>query len=116
MTEQLERLKLLLGVNDESKDGVLSFALETVQEMVLNYCNIEEIPEGLKNTVVRMAADLYRSEGYGQEAAPKTAQSVTRGDVTVNYGSGSTVANASGEKSILDDYRGQLNVYRKLRW
>ena len=40
MTE-LEKLKMLLGVTDASKDGVFSFALETVHEMVKNYCGIE---------------------------------------------------------------------------
>lgn len=115
MTE-LEKLKMLLGVTDASKDGVFSFALETVHEMVKNYCGIEEIPEGLTNTVVRMAADLSRSEGYGSEAAPQTAKSVTRGDVTIAYGGTGAAAGLTGEKAVLDDYRTQLNAYRRLRW
>ena len=116
MTEQLAKLKLLLGIANELQDGVLSFVLETVQEMVLNYCNLDAIPEGLKNTVVRMAADLYRSEGYGQAAAPQVAKSVTRGDVTVAYGDVKAVAEITGGKSVLDDYKAQLQAYRKLRW
>ena len=116
MTEQLVKLKMLLGITDESQDSALAFLLETVQEMVLNYCGIETIPEGLKNTVVRMAADLYRSEGYGQAAAPMAAKSVKRGDVTVDYGESRTVAEITGGKSVLDDYKAQLQAYRKLRW
>ena len=116
MTEQLTKLKILLGITDELQDGVLSFVLETVREMVLNYCNIDVIPEGLQSTVVRMAADLYRSEGYGQAAAPQVAKSVTRGDVTVSYGDGAAVPQITGGKSVLDDYKAQLQVYRKLRW
>ena len=113
----LDKLKLLLGIAGEEQDGVLSFVLETVTDMALNYCNLDEIPPRLESIVVRMAADQYRSEGYGQAAAPQTAQSVTRGDVTVNYGNNSNTAEITGAgKSILDDYRAQLNAFRRLRW
>ncbi len=115
MTE-LEKLKMLLGATDASKDGVLAFALENVHELVKNYCNITEVPPALENTVVRMAADLYRSEGYGNETAPQAAKSVTRGDVTISYGDGATVASITGGKAILDDYKTQLQAFRRLRW
>lgn len=115
MTE-IEKLKLLLGITDDVKDGILTFTLETVNEMVKNFCNLEEVPEELKNTVVRMAADLYRSEGYGQESAPQFTKSVSRGDVTVTYADSYGAAKISGEKAILNDYRAQLVPFRKLRW
>ena len=113
-----DKLKLLLGITGEDRDDILSFALETVTDMALGYCNLDELPPQLENTVVRMAADLYRSEGYGQAAVPQVAQSVTRGDVTVHYGSGNNgnTAQITGGKSILDDYRAQLNAFRRLRW
>ncbi len=113
-----DKLKLLLGITGEDRDDILSFALETATDMALGYCNLDELPPQLENTVVRMAADLYRSEGYGQAAVPQVAQSVARGDVTVNYGSGNNgnTAQITGGKSILDDYRAQLNAFRRLRW
>ena len=37
----LEKLKLILGVQDAEQDGVLSFALETVQDEVKNYCHLD---------------------------------------------------------------------------
>ena len=112
----LEKLKLILGVQDAEQDGVLSFALETVQDEVKNYCHIDEIPTALENIVVRMAADLCRSEGYGQAEKTQTVQSVSRGDVTVSYGSEPATAEITGGKSILDDYAAQLNAFRRLRW
>lgn len=115
MTE-LEKLKMLLGATDTSKDGVLAFALENVHELIKNYCNLPEVPPALENTAVRMAADLYRSEGYGYEAAPQAAKSVTRGDVTINYGNGNATAEITGAKSVLDDYKAQLQAFRRLRW
>lgn len=113
----LDKLKLILGIKaeDTEKDGVLSFSLETVEDEVKNYCNIDEIPATLENTVVRIAADLCRSEGYGQANAPRVAQSVSRGDVTINYGSGKATAEIGGVKSFIDDYKTQLQAFRKLR-
>ena len=112
-----QKLKLLLGITGEEQDGVLTFVLDSVTDLVLNYCHLDEIPPRLENIVVRMAADLYRSEGYGQTAAPQAAQSVTRGDVTVSYDSNaSAAAEITGAgKSLLDDYRAQLNAFRRLR-
>ena len=115
MTE-LDKLKMLMGATDASHDDVLSFALEEVHELIKNYCNLPEVPPALENTAVRMAADLYRSEGYGNAAAPQAAKSVSRGDVTINYGDGSTVASVTGGKAILDDYKTQLQAFRRLRW
>ena len=114
---ELEKLKMLLGIQDAAQNGVLSFALETVTEMALGYCCLKEVPPGMKNLLVRMAADLYRQESYGQSAVPQTAQSVTRGDVTVSFGSGGggSGAELSGGKSLLENYRAQLNAFRRLR-
>ena len=114
----LEKLKLLLGISGEEQDAVLTFVLDAVTDLVLSYCNLDEIPPRLESVVVRMAADQVRSEGYGQAVAPQTAQSVTRGDVTVSYGSNaSAAAEITGAgKSLLDDYRSQLNVFRRVRW
>ena len=107
----LDQLKLLLGISGEEQDAVLTFVLDAVTDLVLSYCNLDEIPPRLESVVVRMA-------GYGQAVAPQTAQSVTRGDVTVSYGSNaSAAAEITGAgKSLLDDYRAQLNAFRKVRW
>lgn len=112
----LEKLKMILGAQDTENDGVFSFTLESAEQAVKSYCNIEEIPAALENTVVRIAADICRSEGYGQANAPRMAQSVSRGDVSVNYGNSAATAEIGGVKSFIDDYKAQLNAFRRLRW
>ncbi len=109
----IETLKMILGVT--GKDELLQFTLDTVIDEVKNYCNITEIPSELDNIILRMAADVWRSEGYGNEGKPQTATSVSRGDVSVSF-DGQSTATISGMKSILDDYRAQLAAFRKLRW
>ena len=55
-----EKLKRLLGIEDESRDFVVDFLIEDVEETIKNYCNVEKVPEGLLNTA-------YRMDGFIQE-------------------------------------------------
>lgn len=110
----VQTLKQLLGLPAEetSQDPVLQFILEDVQETILNYCNIKELPEGLTNTAYRMAMDLYRNETIGQEeAAAGPASSLTEGDTSVSF---RAHADESFSNTILKNYRPSLNRYRKV--
>ena len=44
---ELSRLKQLLGIDegDTSKDVSLSFVISDVEEIIKNYCHIEEVPD-----------------------------------------------------------------------
>jgi len=107
-------MKALLGIppDDTAQDIPLQFVLDDVQETILNYCNVNELPAGLTNTAYRMALDLYRHERPGEEEAPLTVASISEGDTSTSF---TSVADAlSG--GVLKDYQGQLNRYRKLVW
>ena len=52
---EVEILKILLGISGNEKDKILEFILEETKETILNYCNIDALPEGLTNTAYRMA-------------------------------------------------------------
>ena len=105
--ERLEKLKLLLGVKNEEKDNILLFVLDKTQDMVCNYCNIEEVPKGLENVLLNMAVDLYRAESLGQEQAEGTVKSITEGDVTVSFASASAISHNRGMQ-FLKNYTAQL--------
>ncbi|MEK7001247.1 phage head-tail connector protein, partial [Clostridioides difficile] len=55
MEYKIIKIKRLLGLNesDSSKDTILEFILEDVEEIVKNYCNVPTIPEQLNSTIVR---------------------------------------------------------------
>ncbi|MBH7873488.1 phage head-tail connector protein [Clostridioides difficile] len=112
---EVERLKKLLGFSreDVSKDTILEFILEDVEEIVKNYCNISVIPEGLNSTVLRMAIDMYKNESLGSEdIALGSISSISEGDTSVSYRSSAS----EFKESLLKDYKSQLNRYRKIRW
>lgn len=104
-------LKSLLGIQDNSKDTLLEFALDNAEETIKNYCNIDIIPQELHTTHIRMAMDLYRMEQPGGEDAPLVETSVKEGDTTVNYGN---IQTSEYMSSILKDYKKNLNRFRKV--
>lgn len=113
----IETLKNLLGiaVNDVSKDIILHFILDDVQEIILNYCHIDAIPKGLNNTAYRMAMDIYRAENFGDEDnSAGDVTSIKEGDTTVNFGNINSANITVYTQSLLKIYATQLRRYRRL--
>lgn len=110
---ELEKLKLLLGITDDSKDVILQFTIANVEEIIINHCHLEEVPEGLYMTGYRMCMDLYRNENLGsEESALGSISSISEGDTSTSFRSNI----AEFKDSLLKDYKKQLNKYRKLMW
>lgn len=110
---KLQRLKELLGIpeEDDSQNTALLFIMENTEDIMLNYCNLEELPEKLVTTAYRMAIDLYRYERPGECEGQVMVSSVTEGDTATSFQSMDEVL----KESVLKAYRTQLNRFRKLR-
>lgn len=109
---EVEVLKDLLGIKeDSSKDVILEFTLSQIEDIILSYCNLEEIPKRLVNTAYRMAMDLYRSENFGEEESKLQVSSLSEGDTSTSFSNASDI-----QGTLLKDYKGQLNRFRKVRW
>lgn len=108
-----ETLKQLLGISteDTAKDILLQFAIDDAESVILNYCNLTTVPNGLKTTWLKMALDLYRNENLGSVESGKYVSSISEGDSSVGF-----KTNYSDFKdSLLKNYISQLNRYRRLR-
>lgn len=116
MKLDVDTLKPLIGisVSDTSKDTVLMFLLANVEETILNYCNLKELPDGLLFAAYRMAVDLYRNEQIGSEEAGKSVSSISEGDTSVSFNGSSYESGFAG--SLLKRYDKQLTRYRRLLW
>lgn len=110
----IERLKPLLGIKEEDteKDVILQFTLDDVEETILNYCNLNELPKGLEHTAYRMAMELYRGENIGQEGSGMKISSISEGSTSTSFSDSSD----NIKDTLLKDYQTQLNRYRRLRW
>ena len=111
-----KKFLMVLGKSNPTSEEteLLSFILDLAADKVKNYCHIEVIPKGLENTVVRIAADFLRAEGYGNEEKPKEVTSVKRGDVSTSFAAVSTSETAQSD--FLSKYKAELNSFRKLKW
>lgn len=110
---QLEKLKQLLGITDDTKDFILEFALEKAEDTIKNYCNIKELPVELNNIVLSMAMELYRIENFGNEEEGKDVKSIQVGDTTTTF---ETSKDMNIAEELLKDYKAQLAPYRKVKW
>lgn len=110
---KLDRLKALLGISDAGEDAHVEFAFQSAEEIVKNYCNIESIPVGLSNTVLRMAMDIYRNEQIGDDTVPVAIASISEGDTSTSY---RAAESAGYSESVLKSYTKQLKRYRKVRF
>ena len=97
----LAKEKLVLMLGEERKEGYYDYLLASAEEKIKNYCNIEEVPKELENTMVELAAALGEA-GAGGEAV----SSVKMGDTQVTYG--------SAQDSVFGDFKAQLNRFRRI--
>lgn len=109
-----ESLKRLLGIdeNDKSKDYLIDFSINSVSDIVKNYCHIDNILPQLENTLLNMAIVFYRNKLLGQESIENTVVSaIKEGDTNVTL-----VQSKMNDNGFLDDYKSQLNQFRRADW
>ena len=91
-------------------DEVYNFAAEEAQEIVKNYCNIDEIPQGLEHTTIKIAADILRRGQYGSGDVPVIVSSVKVGDTTTSF----TPLSDGETNEVIANYEKMLNRYRRV--
>ena len=67
----LEKIKLLLGITDESKDDLLNELIYLCSSPILNYINEDDIPSKLNSCLIEFVIVRYNrlnSEGYNSES------------------------------------------------
>lgn len=126
----LMALKRLNGYGYEGVDvEMLTLTALSVREFILNYCNIEKMPLGLKFTYVNMIMASYLelyviknyvNDGDSEKAIAASIASITEGDVSVTYKDNTSSDKVLNAKaligSLMDGYRAYLTRYRRMVW
>lgn len=95
----------------------LILPIAEVEQLVLNYCNLKELPRELNFTVANMVVDLYnRQNNNADQSQDGSVTSIKEGDVTVQFGAAQISASEHAMEGVLFDYKDQLNQFRRLRW
>lgn len=112
-----EKIKLLLGIDDASKDDVINFCISLVTDEVLNYCNIEVLPARLENIVVAMCVDCFNFAMYGEgDSARGEAKAIKEGDTSIDFVTCADIMSVSNDGGYMKKYSAQLDRFRKLVW
>ena len=98
----LRDTKTLLGIDDYSKDDILSLIVDDCVNAVLAYCRIEVLPNQLKGFVAQMAAKKYKVEYSSEEAG--VVSSVTEGDRRIDF-------SVPEQNGITGDYAERLKPF-----
>lgn len=117
----LAKLKLLLGITDSAQDALLGLLLELTTDMVLSETNQPTLPAAAQGLVVEMTADAYRlhkqAAGEGAGEVTGSVSSVSDNGQSVSYRDAaySDVLKKVAE-SMLKNYTGRMNAFRRPRW
>ena len=107
----LETAKMLLGIEGDCRDNLLSFLIEDNINLILNYCRITDFPQELESLLPVMTADRYRRASYGQEIADKVVKSETQGSVSKSYED-----STANDSHFLNNYRERLKPFINRKW
>ena len=109
----LDQVKMLLGITDTGKDGLLTYIGNLVNGMAMQYCRLSVRPDDFDTVLPPMVAERYRANGWGQECTPQTVESISEGNVSVHFAKLRNVPEnfiisnelTDGEKTVLQPYR-----------
>lgn len=123
----LNNIKLMLGIaeDDTSKDNIINLYIKKVTQLVLNECNILELPVALEGFVEDKVKAVVEAAGIVNNGGGSTntgeIKAVTRGDTKIEYNvdgssaSSSSNAKVNGSMLLTNDEIKQLKPFKRLR-
>ena len=110
----LENIKLLLNITDDKHDNMILLYLDKISTMVLDYCNVSELSNGLINFIEDKVISIMKPIITGGTQNTGEIKSISRGDTKIEYNVGEAVQTSNGV-NLTDSDRKILNTYRKVR-
>lgn len=110
----LENIKLILNISDYEHDNIILLYLSKVEAMVIEYCNINKLTEGLESFIEDKVVSIMKTTvSIGAQNASEI-KSISRGDTRIEYNVGD-VAEASNGAILTSSDKEFLNQYRRAR-
>lgn len=119
----ITRLQDLGYTTSDTDSNIIKVLLSDVREYILNYCNLDDMPNKLINTYYNIVCGKFLK----QKLANGTLQGITglqegnissisEGDVSISYNKdNSAIAQLNTVIAVLTD-ESMLKKFRKLRW
>ena len=117
MSKNIENIKIILNITDESLDSYLEFCENNITNKILDRCNIEIIPERLNTLIQEFLIEQYNINKEGIGEGKKVVSSVSDNGQSVSFQTIGGVSNVSQNvDEFLDRNMSILVAYRKMRW
>ena len=107
----LENIKLMLNINHEEHDTMILLYISKVSTMVVEYCNINELSQGLESFIEDKVVSIVKPIITGGTQNTGEIKSISRGDTKIEYNVGDVVETSNGatltssDKEFLKQYR-----------
>ena len=111
----LENIKLILNITDDKHDNLILLYLAKVETMVVDYCNVNELTEGLESFIEDKVVSIMKPLVTGGTQNTGEIKSISRGDTKIEYNVGEAVQTSSNGVSLTDSDKKIINTYRKVR-
>ena len=112
----LENIKLLLNITDEKHDNMILLYISKVSTMIVDYCNVNELTEGLESFIEDKVVSIMKPLVTGGTQNTGEIKSITRGDTKIEYNVGEAIISTSNGVNLTDSDKKILNTYRRARY
>ena|SRR5699024_8784077 len=111
----LENIKLMLNINDEEHDTMILLYISKVSTMVVEYCNINDLTEGLKSFIEDKVVSIVKPIITGGTQNTGEIKSISRGDTKIEYNVGDATVSTSNGATLTSSDKEFLKQYRRAR-
>ena len=111
----LENIKLILNITDDKHDNLILLYLTKVETMVVDYCNVNELTEGLESFIEDKVVSIMKPIVTGGTQNTGEIKSISRGDTKIDYNVGEAITTSSSTSSLTDADKLALKPYTKAR-
>ena len=111
----LENIKLMLNINDEEHDTMILLYISKVSTMVVEYCNINELSQGLESFIEDKVVSIVKPIITGCTQNTGEIKSISRGDTKIEYNVGDATVSTSNGATLTSSDKEFLKQYRRAR-
>lgn len=117
MSENLNKVKEILNINDSKLDKYLEFCEKNVIDKILDRCHIEIVPERLNSLIQEFLIEQYTLNKNGIGEGEKQVSSASDNGQSVSFKIvGGTNSMSQNVDEFLDRNMSTLIKYRKVGW
>ena len=111
----LENIKLILNITNDEHDNIILLYLSKVETMVIEYCNINKLTEGLESFIEDKVVSIMKPLVTVGTQNTNEVKSISRGDTKIEYNVGEAVTSTSNGASLTSSDKEFLKQYRRAR-